>query len=127
MANFSVAFTAGATLALWNDPAAPGQGKPSRINPYAQRPHRRRVGEVGTELELTATVDGEEGPDDATLGDATFISWLVEFPGPTRPNLSHPTGVSSVSRFTPAVAGHYTIVVRRKLGGGGVFLHVDVT
>ncbi len=126
MANFTVAFTSGVTLAAWTDPAAPGEGKPSRVNPYAQRPLRRRMGLVGTEVELIATAEDVEGPADVDLTGRTFMTQLVEFPGSTPPNLLHPPGLSSVTTFTPAVAGHYTLVIRRRLGGGGVFLHLDV-
>ena len=124
MADFSAAFTAGTTTAVWADPAAASGLLPSRINPDPLHPHRYRLAAPGVEVEITATVGGVEGPLDAALGGRTFLGWFAECPGP-RPNVTSPGGQSSVRRFTPVDEGHYTYVFRR-LGGGGLIFHLDV-
>jgi len=131
MADFSVLFTGDTTLELWTDPPALDGSQPSRTNPNALHPHRRRVVNVGSLVEVTVrctnpageVVDGEL---DYNLGGRTFMAWLAEFPGTSRPNVTHPPDQSTVQRFTPTRPGHYTLVLRRTQGGGGgVFVHVD--
>jgi hypothetical protein len=124
MPDFSARFIDGVSLETWEDPATVSPARPSRTNPAPQRPARYWLGTVGTPIEVQATVDGVEGEVDANLGGRTFISWFAECPSPRAP-IAHPPGSSSVSTFTPRQPGHYTLVLRRK-EGGGIFLHVDV-
>lgn len=125
MPDFRAAFTSGVASVPWTDPPSDDGSKPSRLNPRVQRPHRRRRGTVDTPIQVTATVGGVAGPLDAALSGRLFFGWLAEFPGGSRPGLLHTAGHSSVVHFTPRVAGHYTLVLRRT-GSGGVILHVDV-
>jgi hypothetical protein len=121
--DFSARFSAGTTLEVWSDPDDDdGAGRPSRLNPTGTHPHKRRRATVGQQVVVTATVDGVSGPADAALGGRLFLGMLSECPD--RPGLSSPANHTSVQRFTPRVAGHYTIVVRRD-GGGAVILHMD--
>lgn len=122
MPDFGATFTAGVTGTTWEDPAS--GGKPTRINPRPGLPHRRRVGSVGVQLTVTAVVAGVSAPLDAALGGRLFTGTLAETPG-ALPPVTSPGGQSSVQRFTPTVAGHYTFVMRRQ-DGGGQWLHVDV-
>ncbi len=122
MPDFRAAFTSGVTLEPWADPA--DSTRPTRQNIIADRGHTRRQGTVGSEIELTATVDGVAGPLDAALDDRLFLVSFAEWVEP-KPALSSPVGQSSVQRFTPASAGHYCFAFRRD-GGGGIFMHVDV-
>lgn len=122
MADFSARFTGGPTLTIWRDP--PLETKPSRINPLPQYPHRYHRADVNFEIEITATVDGVEGPLDSALDGRLFLGWLAEYPEP-KPMVTSPPGQSSIRRFTPTAVGHYTYVLRRK-SGGGIILHVDV-
>lgn len=124
MPDFSARFTAGVSLETWDDPATVSPVRPSRINPAPQRSARYWLGTVGTEIEVMATVNGIEGEHDYNLGARTFISWFAECPSP-RPPIRNPLDNSGTCRFTPRVPGHYTLVLRRKQGGG-IFLHVDV-
>lgn len=121
MPDFSARFTSNATLVVWRD--LPTESKPSRINPLPQYPHRYYLAEVGEEIEITATVDGVDGPLDTALDGRTFLGWLAEHPVP-KPAVTSPPGQSSIRRFTPTAAGHYTYVLRRK-SGGGIILHID--
>jgi hypothetical protein len=121
MADFGIAF-AGAPLAPWLDP--PTGDLPSRINPTPTRPHLRRRATVGAEVELAAVVAGVTGPLDAALGGRLFLGWWIEHPTVGPPAVAVPAGQSSVRRFTPELAGHYTYCLRR-FGGGGLILHVD--
>lgn len=123
MPDFRATFTGGTTLGPWTDPPD-GGARPSRQNASLDRGHLRRLGTVGAEVELTATVDGVDAPMDAALDDRLFLCMFAEHPGAV-PSVSHPAGQSSVQRFTPASAGHYCFVLRRD-GGGGFFLHLDV-
>ncbi len=131
MPDFSAAFTAGATGAVWTDPPSVDGLRPSRINPFPDRPHRRRVAQVGATVELTmrcANLAGDfvAGLPDSELGGRTFIGWIAEKPLDVYPwTLVHTDGWTSVQRFTPRTPGHYTIAIRRN-GGGAVFLHLDV-
>lgn len=122
MPSFSARITAGATLQPWLDPAPADLA--SRINPTARRGHKRRVGAVGTEVTVTATVDGNAAPLDSALDGKLFFGFFAEYPG-LAPALSSPAGQSSVQRFTPNALGHYTFVLRRH-DRGAVFLHLDV-
>lgn len=140
--DFTVAFTAGVTNTTWLDPLLPpnpefgepghnpalpvGPGTPSRLNAHVGFPHRRYVGAVGAQIEITATVGGVAGPLDAALGGRLFtLVWAVEHPQPGPVGFTHPAGQSSVQHFTPTTAGHYTIGIERA-GGGKVFMHLDV-
>lgn len=122
MADFDARFTAGASLEVWSDP--PLGAQPSRINPLPAIPHRRRVATLGNEVEISAIVAAVEGPVDGALGGRLFYGWLAEYAG-ARPNVSSPSGQSSVRRFTPTAPGHFTYVLRRQRGGG-IILHLDV-
>lgn len=122
MPDFGATFTAGVTGATWDDPAS--GDKPTRINPRPGQPHRRWVGSVGVQVTITARVAGVSAPLDAALGGRLFTATIGEAPG-ALPVISSPGGQSSVQRFTPEVAGHYSVVLRRE-GGGGQWLHVDI-
>jgi hypothetical protein len=74
---------------------------------------------------IRATVAGVLGPLDAALAGRLFLWMNVESPG-AAPLITSPVGQSSVASFTPSVAGHYCLALRRD-GGGGIFLHLDVT
>ena len=124
MPDFTARFTQGVTLETWEDPAASSPARPSRINPAPQRPLRYYRGEVGTLIEVMATVNGIEGEHDYNLDGRTFISWFAECPSPRAP-IFNPLDNSGTCRFMPRVPGHYTLMLRRKRGGG-IFLHVDV-
>lgn len=123
MADFEPRFTAGATLEPWTDPLV--GTRPSRLNPAANRPHQRRRVVSGALVSVSARVGGVTAPLDAALGGRLFVAWFVEYPSVSPPALSSPAGQSSLQRFTPTTAGHYTLVLRRA-GGGGVLLHFDV-
>jgi hypothetical protein len=124
MADFTARYTDGTTVALWTDPSA--GGVPSRIRPFPERPHHRDVGVIGTEVEVTASVDGVEGEVDANLADGfLFALHFAEYPV-ALPLLSSPVGQSSVQRFTPSAAGHYTFKLKRE-EHGEIYFHLDVT
>lgn len=122
MSDFSARFTAGTTLATWDDPAT--ASLPSRINPVTNRRHLRAVGTVGTEVTVTATFEGVDGPLDAALGGRLFFAWFPEAAGATP--ITSPAGQSSVQRFTPAFPGHYTFALCHEDGGGILIMHLDV-
>ncbi len=122
MPDFSAAFTAGATLVAWTDP--PDSARPSRLNPIIGHGHQRRVGLVGAQVTITATVGGVVAPLDAALGGRLFAGMFAEVPS-LAPVITSPAGQSSVLRFTPLKAGHHTFTLRRD-GSGGLFLHLDV-
>ncbi len=123
MADFGAAFSSGVTLEPWDDP--PSVSLPSRINPLPERIHKRHVGAVGVQVELTATVGGVAGPLDGALGGELFSLGFLEAPALPFPAVSFPAGQSSVQRFTPGAVGHYTVQLTR-LNHGGLILHVDV-
>lgn len=123
MADFGIAF-GGVVLEPWQDP--PTDDLPSRVNPTPTRPHLRRLATVGVEVELSAVIDGTPGPLDAALDGRLFVGWFAEHPASSPPSVTVPPGQSSVRRFTPTLAGHYTYVLRRDRGGG-LILHVDAT
>lgn len=121
MADFAIAF-AGAALAPWTDPAT--VTRPSRINPAPNHRHLRRRATVGVQVTLSAVVAGVTGPLDGALGGRLFFGWFLEYPTFSAPGVTVPAGQSSVRRFTPTLAGHYTYLLRRA-DGGGLILHVD--
>lgn len=123
MTDFNARFSAGTTLEPWLDPAS--GSRPTRLNPLTNQGHVRRVGSVGVEIEVTAEVGGVDAPLDGALGARTFFAWFAEHVGAT-PVLSTPVGQSSVQRFTPLEAGHYTFALARHGGGGTVVMHLDV-
>lgn len=124
MANFTARFTDGATIAQWDDPAF--GGVPTRQNAFEEHPHLRFVAAVGVEVEVSATIiaTGIEGPADAALGGRLFTLSFAELPGISPPSISQTPAVSSVQRFTPPAAGHYTLKMKR-LERGAVYLHID--
>jgi hypothetical protein len=125
MANFTCQVR-GVTVAPWNDPAGPSGVPPSRVNPRAGFPHRRLMGKVGTAVTVEAVVGGVVAPLDPALVGQLFSAWFVQLPEAARPGtiVSAP-GRSSVNAFTPPVAGHYVLGVRRDQGGLE-HIHVDV-
>lgn len=123
MADFRVEFTDGVTVEPWEDPLL--GNVPSRLNPRPEQGHRRHVGAIGVEVELSAIVGGVLAPLDGALGGRLFSCFPVEWPSVVMPAVSSPGGQSSVQRFTPAANGHYTLRILRD-GGGSVFFHVDV-
>lgn len=130
--DFTTVFTSGVTQSQWQDIARPAgtidandPGAPSRINPHIGRPHLRYMGVVGTQVQITATVDGVAGESDANLGGRLFTAWAIEHPQPAPLAWTTPAGQSSVQRFTPTTAGHYGIAMKRE-AGGMVILHLDV-
>lgn len=130
MADFRVRFTAGITLEAWEDPAAivSGRDLPSRLNPQPAHGHTREVAATGVEVELTMTVrEVGDAPLDAALVDGNlFEAYPIEWPGTgPGPAFTGAVGQSSVQRFTPLLAGHYTLLVSRT-GHGGIYAHVDV-
>lgn len=122
MASFDATFTDGATIAQWDDPAF--GGVPTRQNAFEEHPHLRFVAEVGVEVEVSASIAGVVGPLDATLGGLLFSFSFAELPGISPPSITSPVGQSSVQRFTPPAAGHYTMKLKRP-ANGAVILHID--
>lgn len=122
MPDFSASFTAGASLVAWTDP--PDSARPSRLNPIIGHGHQRRVGAVGVQVTITATVGGVAGPLDGALGGRLFTGMFAEVPA-LAPVISSAAGQSSILQFTPVKKGHYTFTLRRE-GSGGLFLHLDV-
>jgi len=126
--DFSADFSSGTTLEEWSDPDS--VSTPSRLNVYSETPPLRAVGTTGVQVEITATVPafgGVVGEVDANLGGRLFALHFAEVPSLPPPAISNPAGQTSVQRFTPPVAGHYSVRLER-IGatGGSVFLHVDV-
>ena len=122
MPDFEVLVT-GAAVEPWSDPA--GSALPSRLNPREGRSMRRLVGTVGTAITLTAVVGGVTGPADATLGGRLFVCASAEAPHPWTVSFTILTaGWSSVQSFTPSLAGHYLVYMRRPEGGCW-FIHID--
>lgn len=124
MADFRAQFSAGVSLQPWVDP--PLGARPSRLNVRAEQAHKRHVGSLGVQVTVQAIVGGVAAPLDAALGGRLFTSFLAESASFPPPAITSPGGQSSVQRFTPLVAGHYTMRLTRE-GGGSIFLHVDVT
>lgn len=123
MADFRAEFTAGAASVPWDDPAS--GSRPGRLNPRAEHPHRRHEGSLGVQVTVAARVAGVLAPVDAGLGGELFTAFIAESPVFPSPPLSSPGGQSSVQRFTPIVAGHYSLRLVRE-GHGSLFVHVDV-
>ena len=107
----------------WVDPA--NGSRPGRLNPRAEHQHRRHEGDLGVQVEVSARVAGVLAPLDAALGGELFTAFFAEAPVFPAPALTSPAGQSSVQRFTPIVAGHYTLRLVRE-GHGSLFVHVDV-
>lgn len=137
MPDFDLTLGYGLTVADWLDPRAMSggapTGAPSRLNPRPGYPEKRLVATVGVECELQAVVyiEGEgwvAGPSDDSLGGRTFYAASVEAPHVWQLPFSHPTdeGIvwSSKQRFTPTVAGHYLVYLRRP-AGGQIMVHID--
>jgi len=125
VADFRLALTSGVTLEPWDDPASVSPDRPSRVNPRPEHIHKRHVGTSGVQVAVTATVDGVAGELDANLGGELFSAAFLETPTLPPPALSSPAGQSSIQRFTPGAAGHYTLQIDRP-NHGGVIVHVDV-
>lgn len=126
MPNFTLRPTSDVATVPWEDPAL-GE-RASRVNPSAVAPHRHFVVPAHEEVEVTVTPDGAvEGALDSALAGNVFVAWFAEVPGDRGlwPIITQPAGQSTVQRFTPHKAGHYTLVVRRLVGGAVIF-HVDV-
>jgi len=123
MPDFSVRPTFGVLVADWVDPAV---GKlPSRIAPSVAAPMRRWTIASTTLVELRATPDGgSEGAIDVLLDARLFRAWWVEAPVDSAVVILSLPERSSVQRFTPTRAGHYTLAFQRD-GGGKVLLHFD--
>jgi hypothetical protein len=115
MPNFDVRITAGATRAVWTDPA--DGDRPSRLNYDEKRPHTYRETTVGETVTISAVVDGVVGPLDAALGGDLFTTWFAEAPTWPAPALSSPVGQSSVVSFAPVHPGHHSVVFLRASGG----------
>lgn len=123
MADFRAEFTSGTTVVPWDDPAS--GARPGRLNPRPEHPHLRHRGNVGVQVQVSARIAGVLAPLDAALGGELFTAFLAEAPVFPLPAVSNPGGQSSVQRFTPLVAGHYTLRLVRE-GHGSVFVHVDI-
>jgi hypothetical protein len=123
MADFRAEFTAGASPVPWDDPAS--GSRPGRLNPRAEHPHLRHEGSLGVQVSVSARIGGVLAPLDAALGGELFSAFLAESPVFPAPPVSNPVGQSSVQRFTPLVAGHYTLRMVRE-AHGSLFVHVDV-
>jgi hypothetical protein len=115
MPNFEVRITAGATRAIWTDPA--DGDRPSRLNSDERRPHSYRQVTVGDTVTVSAIVDGVTAPLDAALGGNLFLWWLGEVPTWPAPALLPTVGQSSVVSFTPEHVGHHLLVCFRSDGG----------
>lgn len=125
MSDFRLSFTSGASIVPWEDPADVPGDRPSRLNARVEHLHKRYVGQVGVEIELTTMIGGVLAPLDATLGGVLFTASLAEFPHSPPPAFTSPLGQSSVQRFTPDATGHYTIQIART-GHGSIYAHLDV-
>lgn len=122
MPDFAANVTAGVSPEAWVDP---GLGAvPSRINFDAEHPQQILVATVGSPVTVTATVGGVAGPLDAVLGGRLFALSMAEKPTVAPVPITSPVGQSSVATFTPPLAGHYSFVLRRELGGG-IWFHLD--
>lgn len=124
MPNFLIRPSAGFVLTPWDDHETLGTGV-SRINPVAARPTRYLKATIGVMVEISAIVDGSEGPLDTGLGGDLFSSDFGEHPcpGPIGATEFAP-GSTSIQQFTPTVLGHYLWVMRRT-NGGAIGVHFD--
>jgi hypothetical protein len=130
MADFRIRFTSGVALEPWSDPphTTGGRDLPSRVNAQPDHDPTREVAAQGVQVELTATVRGVgDAPLDGALTDGNlFDVTMVEWPGPgPAPPFAGAAGQSSVQRFTPNAAGHYTCEVFRP-EHGAIYAHIDV-
>jgi hypothetical protein len=120
MPNFTTRITSGSSVAVWQDPATVTE--PSRLNAFAQYPHRYWLVDPTVELVIQATVGAVEGPADGALGGELFKWSWVEQPSPSYSSPIPPTaGFSSVTTF-PANHflghhGHYRLLCWRENGG----------
>jgi len=122
MPNFTARFSSGTSLEYWDD--APIADSYNRTNAVTGHPHRHVVGAVGVQIELRAMVGFLDAPDDTDLGGKLFTVWWAEALAAFA--FSYPVGGrSSQVRFTPPLAGHYVIGMRRE-DGGAVLLHLTV-
>lgn len=126
MPNFDARFSSGISVVPWDDPAS--GTRPSRLNPVDGHPFIREVCTVGVEVEVQARISGLGW---APLDSAFFPAQpkfddleFMEYPGPARPVATSPAGQSSVQRFTPDTAGHYTLRFSRPQGGA-IRMHID--
>jgi hypothetical protein len=106
MPDFDARITSGVAVQIWTD---------DRANPLQSHPHRCFRGTVGVPVVISAVVGGVVGPADTALGGRLFSADLLECPAPTPTSFT--AGLSSVQQFTPRVAGHYMIALRRTSGG----------
>ncbi len=131
----NAAITAAGGLAAWNALNANQQfalkmqhpDRPSRVTEIQSRPRFAWQATLNRKFEVWCQPDGgAAGAADSTLNGRTFDAWFAESPElPLGPNYS--VGYTSRLYYTPHLAGHYVLVVRRNDGrGGGVVLHVDV-
>jgi hypothetical protein len=100
------------------------QPRPSRVTTIQDRNRYAWTVNVGTLLKVWVKPDGGvAGAPDSALDSRLPYAWFVETPyGPDSPSFT--PGLSSQLYFLPTVIGHYTLVVRRPLGGA-VVLHID--
>lgn len=112
----------GATVEQWEDPAT--NVAPSRLNPRSGKAERRWIGTVGTAITLRAVVGGYSAPYDSQLGGRLFEAASAEAPHPYSVSFSHPVNTTSLQTFTPLLAGHYLVYMRRPEGGAW-FVHID--
>ena len=122
MPSFTARFTAGTTVATWDDHQGGGV---SRINPVPGRPQRYHRATVGVPITIKATVNGVEGRPDSELGGFLFSTDFVEYPDAVAPVTTSTPPFSSIQTFTPTMVGHYFLVLFRT-NGGAVGLHFDV-
>lgn len=127
MADFTTAFTTGATSEQWLDPAETGGlMRPSRLNARVGHPHTRWTGKVGTQITVSAIVGGVTAPLDTALGGRLFSAWFVQSPEPGPWVMPEsPVGQSSVRSFYPKYPGHYVVGFYRA-AGGIEHIHMDV-
>lgn len=109
---------------VWVDP--PHEGLPGRLNPEPSRQPRYARCAVGVEQSVMATLPGAPDtiPNDVDLGGRLFSAAFLEAPG-VPPTITGFAGASSFQSFTPTVAGHYTLLFSRELGGAYI-LHLEV-
>ncbi|HET9932987.1 MAG TPA: hypothetical protein VFQ35_19925 [Polyangiaceae bacterium] len=101
--------------------------RPSRVTAIQGRQRFAWQATVNRPFQVWCQPDGGvAGCPDSALGGRLFDAWFAESPElPLGPNYS--VGYTSRLYYTPHLAGHYVLVVRRNDGrGGGVVLHIDV-
>src|SRR5574341_2394363 len=102
MANFTAAFTSGAMLEAWTDPAT--ASAPGRLNPSEGLSHKRYKATVGVQVVITTTQNGVVAPLDSGLSGFVFKPWHLETPDGSPPGWSNPAGQSYRARV-PRPAG----------------------